>query len=141
MIPNLELYLRSKLPHDLHHILDLIRDEACPVDDNEIVEQLTDLYQRHRVTFAYEGDWIIGSPSKWSDDEWKSAQINGTVFNSILRSNYRARIKKREIERVRIIMRTLSHRIPIHPEWGFVRYHLYAEAAKKKEDQECHHST
>lgn len=117
----IEGYFWSKRT-DLFHILDIIRQRQWLDDD--IADQLVALYKAGKIAFAYQGDFpICGNVNSWTDEQWQEAQKNGTFLNSLLRANYRSRIKKRELVSIGKIMRKIQSKIPrIELSWGYVRY-------------------
>lgn len=116
-------FIRSKC-RVLLHVLDLIREEKwC---DDDIAETLIELFKQKKIVFAYEGTYIYGNPSKWTDDEWEEAQKRGTFLNRLLRGNYRQGFKKKELVSLRYIMRKIWKETNeyVQPSWGFFRIKL-----------------
>ena len=116
-----EEYIYS-YPHDLLHVLDLIRvKEINNWSDEEIARTLVKLAKEDRAHFAEQGTYpIFGGVNRWTDEEWKEAQKPGNIFHGFLKSNYRSGVKKKELESIRLIMRLIQKEISsINLNWGY----------------------
>lgn len=116
-------WLLSQNHYQLYHIIELIRTELW--SDEQLIEQLLELFKSDVISFSHETYYICGNPSGWTDEEWWRAQREkGTFLYSVLKGLYRMGFKKKELESLRKIMRTIHKRTNeyIKPEWGFMRF-------------------
>jgi len=121
-LENFIIEYKTRKHTDLLHVLDVVREGKFT--DDTIIEDLINLLRRGKIVFAYEGTHVFCNPAEWTDEEWKKAQTEkGTFLYSALKALYRMGFKKRELERLRYIMRNISRKTNgyIRPSWGFIR--------------------
>jgi len=91
----------------LIHLIEIMRKSKW--SDEEISETVIQMLKNKEINLAYHGSYIFGHIISMSDKEWKQATTEkSSVFYSFVKANYRMGYKKKELERLRHIMRLIQ---------------------------------